>query len=105
MGPEWHSVALITPDFLSVSCGTRGIGRGGISPSGTLMDLGLPVMTSLPTLWNILTSSGSMISLIRIGICASASGGGQILGVADDNDAQFILWSAFRIVILKKYEG
>ena len=65
----------------------RGIARGGISPSGTQMDSGLPAMTSFQQWRNILNPSGSTISLIRIGICASASGGRNIQGGADDDDA------------------
>ena len=58
MGPEWHSVSSMKPALLPVRCGMRGIGRGGISPSGTPMDSFPPVTTSLPPWRNILTLSG-----------------------------------------------
>ena len=72
---------------LSVRRGTIWIGGGGISPSGTPMDSGLPVMASFPPWRNILTSSGMAISSIRIGIYAFSSGGRNICGGADEDDA------------------
>ena len=77
------------PSLLYVRCGMIGIGRGGISPSGTPMDTGYPATMSSPSCQNILTLSGSTISLIGIGICASTSGGRNIRGGggSDDDDA------------------
>ena len=84
-GPESHSAALTIPDSLFVRCGMIGIGTGGILPSGTLMDSGIPAtMSSLP--WrNIQNSSGLTTSSIRIVIYAFTSGGRNIWGGADDD--------------------
>ena len=88
--------------LFSVRYGMRGIGKGGISTSGKTIDLGLPETMSSPPWRNILTLSGLAISLIRIVICASASGGREILGRAYEDDALINLWSEFYNVILKK---
>ena len=58
MGTERHSKESTIPAFLSVRCGMRDMGRGGILTSGMMMDSGLPATTSSPTWRNILTSSG-----------------------------------------------
>ena len=58
VGQERHSEVSTIPASLSLRCGMIGIGRGGILPLGTLMDLGLPATTSPSPWWNILTSSG-----------------------------------------------
>ena len=87
MGPKRNFKEFPIHASLSVKRGARWIGRGGILPSGMPMDSGLPVMASFPPWRNILTSSGMAILSIRIGIYAFASGGRNIRGGADDDDA------------------